>query len=296
MPLSSMTGYARAQGQFEDRTWTWEVRSVNGRGLEVRCRVPPGFESLDLASRKRISDRFSRGNISVTLTVIRAGGGVAVRVNTEVLERLLTLATDLQKRLPDASAPSIDGLLGLRGVIEAAEEELSEDARTAFEAVLLAGLDEAAGALAAMRSEEGARIESVLADHLTRIGDLAVAAGELAAAQPQAVLARLKEQLSALLTAAPPLTEERLAQEAALLAARADPREEIDRLAAHVAAARALTVSTAPAGRKLDFLCQELNREANTLCSKSADVDLTRIGLDLKAAIEQFREQVQNIE
>ncbi len=296
MPLASMTGYARSQGQFEDRAWTWEVRSVNGRGLEIRCRVPPGFEALDLAARKRISDRFSRGNISITLTVIRAGGGTAVRVNADVLERLLALAMDLQERLPAARPPSIDGLLGLRGVIEAAEDELSEAARAALDAALLAGLDEAAGALAAMRREEGARIEGVLAEHLTRIGELAATAGTVAAAQPQAVLARLQEQLSALLTAAPPLTEERLAQEAALLAARADPREEIDRLTAHVAAARSLTGSDAPAGRKLDFLCQELNREANTLCAKSADVELTRLGLDLKAAIEQFREQVQNIE
>lgn len=296
MPLASMTGYARAQGQAETRMWTWELRSVNGRGLEVRCRVPPGFESLDLPARKLVGGRFNRGNISVNLAIGRVAGATAVRVNDEVLDRLVALAAELERRIPAAGPPTVDGLLGLRGVIEPAEEELTEAAWADLEAALMAGLEQAASALAAMRRDEGSRIEPVLVAHLDHIANLARAAGGLAAAQPQAVLTRLREQLAALLDAVPPLTEERLAQEAALLAARADPREEIDRLTAHIAAARALITGGAPAGRKLDFLCQELNREANTLCSKSADVELTRVGLDLKATIEQFREQVQNIE
>lgn len=296
MTLSSMTGFARAQGQLEDRIWTWEARSVNGRGLDIRCRLPYGLESLDAQVRAKIAKRFRRGNISVTLNVHRSGGSSAVRINMEVLDRILSLLPDVQARLPNPSPPSAHGVLGLRGVIETVDEELSEETRAALDAAVLDGMDRIVMDLAAMRDAEGEALTPVLTTHLGRIEELIGAAGNLAASQPEAVMARLREQVTALLSEVPALPEERLAQESALLAARADPREEIDRLQAHTEAARTLLSGSDPVGRRLDFLCQEFNREANTLCSKSADVELTRVGLELKATIEQFREQVQNIE
>lgn len=296
MPLSSMTGFARSQGQIDDRAWTWEVRSVNGRGLDIRLRYPPGFDALDLTIRERIGKRFRRGNVSATLNVQRTGGTAAVRINGEVLDHLLSVLPDVQRRLPDCAAPSPEGVLGLRGVIETTEEDLDDERRSALQNNIIAGLETALSDLAAMRREEGARIATVLAEQLTVLETHVHAARNAAASQPDAILARLIDQIAALTQAIPALPEERIVQEAALLATRADAREELDRLLAHLDAARELLGGGKPAGRRLDFLCQELNREANTLCSKAQDVSLTRIGLDLKATIEQFREQVQNIE
>ena len=291
-----MTGFARAGGQCEACSWTWEVKSVNGKGLDMRLRLPPGFEGMEAAVRERVAALIRRGNMTLSLTVkwTRAGGGF--RLNAGTLEQIIALLPEIQQRLPDASGPTVDGLLNLRGVIEAVDEDIGDEERRVVEADILVGLEDALDSLAIMRGEEGTRLAAVLAAHLEGIGELCARAGSLAAAQPGMIRERLETQVAALLEAVPALPEERLAQEAAVLMTKADVSEELDRLQAHRQAALDLMGEDAAIGRRLDFLCQEFNREANTLCSKSADVELTRVGLDLKAAIEQFREQVQNIE
>jgi uncharacterized protein (TIGR00255 family) len=291
-----MTGFARSQGREGDGSWTWEIKSVNGRGLDLRCRMPPGLEGLDGAIRERAAKRLRRGNLQVGLTVKRESAQGGYRVNRDVLDHLASLLPEIRKRVADLAPPSADGLLALRGVIEVAEDEEDEETKHAFETALLAGFDAALADLAAMREAEGGRLSDIVADQLTAIEELREQAAALAATQPDAIRQRLRDQVTALLDAVPELPEERLAQEAALLAAKADVREELDRLRAHLAAVRELMAGEGAIGRKLDFLCQELNREINTLCSKSADVALTGIGLDLKAVVEQMREQVQNIE
>ena len=296
MPISSMTGFARAEGHEDDFSWTWEVKSVNGKGLDVRCRLPAGLEGVEQPARARIAKRFRRGNISLALTVRWNQVRGSYRVNQAVLDDILSLLPEIRERFPDAGPPHVDGLLALRGVIEPVEDEPSEEARQAAETAVLAGLDEALESLASMRDQEGARLASVLTTHLDGIGRLCAEAEGLAAAQPDAIKERLRIQVAALLDAVPALPEERLAQEAALLMAKADVREELDRLKAHRDAARDLMGGDGAIGRKLDFLCQEFNREANTLCSKSVDLALTRVGIELKAGVEQLREQVQNIE
>lgn len=296
MTLHSMTGFARTQDQALDRSWTWEVRSVNGRGLEVRNRLPAGFEGLEIAVRERVGQMFKRGNFWLTLAVMRMPGQATVRINHALLNDVLAILPGIQKQLPDLRPPSVDGILALRGIVEPVEEDISEERRAALEAGILETLGNALSSLADMRRQEGAYLADVLRDHVRRIETLCADAGALAAAQPGAVLQRIREQISTLVEASSSLTEERLTQEAAALAARADPREEIDRLKAHCEAAVTLLGSNGPVGRRLDFLCQEFNREANTLCAKSVNVELTQIGLELKSTIDQLREQVQNIE
>ena len=296
MTISSMTGFARSEGQTDTSAWTWEVKSVNAKGLDLRFRIPPGFERLEPAIRNRAQERFRRGSVTLSLGVSWNNGNAGFRINREVLEELLAALPEIRKQFPDAGPPSLDGLLGLRGVIEQTAIELSDKDKEAMDAAILASLDAALDALAAMRGEEGGRLESSLVGMLDDIARLADEAETMAAVQPDAIHKRLKAQVQELLDASPALPGDRLAQEVALLASKADLREELDRLKAHQEAARDLVAGSGAVGRKLDFLCQEFNREANTLCSKSQDVDLTRIGLDLKAAIEQFREQVQNIE
>ncbi len=290
-----MTGFARAEGFQDGYAWSWEVRSVNGRNLDVRAKLPPGNEALEMKARALVADRFRRGSISLTLNLARTDRGAAVRVNREVLDRMVVLARELAAET-DAPPPRIEGLLSLQGVIERVEEADTDEARAAREAAMEQSLAEVLDGLAAMRTDEGARLDEAVAGHLARIAELAASATEAAASQPAALRRRLAEQVAALLDARVGVAEDRLAQEAALLATKADVREEIDRLNAHVTAARELMAAGGPIGRRLDFLCQEFNREANTLCSKATDIELTRIGLDLKASIEQLREQVQNIE
>lgn len=295
MAVASMTGYARAEGQHGPLAWTWDVKSVNGRGLDLRVRLPSGWEALELPARERIGARLRRGNVTANLNLTRTAAA-GLRVNTEMVERVAEILRDWQARYPDFAPPRLDAILGVRGVLEegdAAEDD--ERAREAARQALLAGLDAALDALEAMRRQEGGRLHAVLTQRLDEIENLAGRAESSAALRPEALRERLRTQVRALLEAGD-LPEERLAQEAALLATKADVREELDRLKAHVAAARELLAAGGAVGRRLDFLCQEFNREANTLCSKSGDVGLTRIGLDLKAVIDQFREQVQNIE
>ena len=296
-----MTGFARAEGvdapdMHPGLHWAWELKSVNGRNLDVRCRLPVGFEVLESVARAAVADRFKRGNISVTLTLSRGTEPPRVRINRDLLSQLVALVDELKDKVA-AEPPRLDGLIGVRGVVEVVEEEEPTEAqRTVRISRMTETLGRALDSLAAMRHDEGARLAAVIRQHLEAIDHLRQRAAAAAGAQPAALRARLKAQIEALLEASPALPEDRLAQEAALLLTRADVREELDRLTAHVAAARKLLADGGGVGRKFDFLCQEFNREANTLCSKSADVELTAIGLDLKAAIDQLREQVQNIE
>jgi uncharacterized protein (TIGR00255 family) len=295
MTISSMTGFARAEGHAEGLSWVWELKSVNSKQLDLRFRLPPGFDALEIPLRAGLAQRLKRGAVAVTLSMTRTAGGVGVRVNHAALAEVLRLVRDLESQI-EAAPPRLDGLLGLRGVLESAEEAEDEAVRERRQSALLANWEKALAELVAMRLAEGGRLQPTLEARLAEISDLVGAAERSAAAQPAALKARLAELIGALLDASPALPEERLAQEAALLVGKADVREELDRLAAHVAAARELIAEGGAIGRRLDFLCQEFNREANTLCSKSADLALTRTGLALKAAIEQLREQVQNIE
>jgi uncharacterized protein (TIGR00255 family) len=290
-----MTGFARAEGRHDDVAFAWELKSVNGKGLEIRFRLPSGYEALEAPLRAALAQRFKRGNISASLNLTRSAGASPFRVNRQALAEIVAAMDEIGTRVV-AAPPRLDGLLALRGVLESTEAEEEASLREARNAAVLSVCEEALASLAEMRQAEGERLGQILHDHLDEVAGLVRAAKQSAAVQPAAIKARLKSMVDTLLDASPALPEERLAQEAALLVARADVREELDRLEAHNAAARGLLREAANIGRRLDFLCQELNREANTLCSKSADLELTRIGLALKATIEQFREQVQNIE
>ena len=290
-----MTGFARADGHEDGVAWIWEVKSVNSKSLDLRFRLPPGFEALELPLRTGIAQRLKRGAVSVMLSLTRAASGGGLRVNREALAQVVALAQELVAQ-GKAAPPRADGLLGLRGVLESGEEVEDEARRERRQGALLQSFDVALRALATARADEGERLIPALEARLAEIAQHVAAAENSAAAQPQVLRARLAEMLAELLGASPALAPERLAQEAALLVAKGDIREELDRLSAHIVAAQELLAEGGAVGRRFDFLCQEFNREANTLCSKSADVALTRIGLALKAAIEQLREQVQNLE
>lgn len=292
MPLSGMTGFGRAEGALDGWTWAVEARSVNGRNLEVRFKGPPGFDSLERATREAAQARFQRGQVSVSLNARRAEQGVAVSVNVAQLERYLALGAPYLKS-GQAKPPRLDGLLALRGVIEASEPEDSVEAKAALEKAMTFSIGAALDALMLSRQGEGEALTPVLAGLIERIESLVARAEAEAAAQPAILRDRFMRRMAELLEGGVP--EERIVLEAAVLAGKADVREELDRLTSHIAQARQL-MGEAPAGRRLDFLTQEFMREANTLCSKSATTALTGVGLDLKAVIEQFREQVQNVE
>lgn len=292
--ITSMTGFARAEGRHAAVSWVAEVKSVNGRGLDVRCRLPAGFEAVEPVARAEIGKRFKRGTISLTVTMARAGTVGQLRLNRDLLDQVIGLARELQQA-ETVEPLRLDSLLSVRGIIEPAEES-EPDVREALEAMVTGTVVEAVGQLADARLAEGRRLADILATGLASIAQLTEDAANSAAAQPEAIRERLRAQVASFLDAVPPLPEERIVQEAALLATRSDVREELDRLKAHIQAAHALMAEGGAIGRRFDFLCQELNREANTLCSKSSDVALTRIGLALKAGIEQVREQVQNVE
>lgn len=295
MTLSSMTGFARTEGETGDTQWAWELRSVNGRNLDIRCRVPGGYEALDQRVRKEISASFKRGSIQVNLQLKRQGGLSELSVNEAALEQLLKLIGEVSDRV-EAKKPTLDGILGLKGVLDLKEpEETEEESARRFDA-LVEGLQDAIQSLKSARQAEGEAMAIVIADQVKQIKDLTSQASQTADAQPARLKERVETQLAELLEAKPPVAEERLAQELALLITKADVREEIDRLLAHCDAADELLSGSGPVGRKLDFLMQEFNREANTICSKASSVELTRIGIELKTVIDQMREQVQNIE
>ncbi|MBA4335466.1 MAG: YicC family protein [Methylobacterium sp.] len=288
-----MTGFARAAGTVGIHAFAWEIRSVNGRGLDIRVRVPPGLEVLAEAARKRLTGAFSRGTLHVNLQVTSDAGPPRPRINEAALAALLQAV----ERLPASAIvtpPSYDGLLAIRGVVELADE--GEDTLTAVEKPVLTGLEEVVSGLKEARASEGRALEAVLRGHLDTIARLTKDAEAHPARGVDAIRERIAAQVALLLEASQALDPQRLHQEAALLAVKADIREEIDRLHAHVAALRLLLDQGGPIGRKLDFLSQEFGREASTLCAKAGDAGLSRIGLELRTVVDQMREQVQNVE
>jgi uncharacterized protein (TIGR00255 family) len=291
-PLSSMTGFSRREGGVDGLSWVWEARSVNGKSLDLRLRIPPGFERLEAAARVELAKRFRRGNVTLNLSLGRTETASQLRINRDLLDQLIALVREVNG---PAAPVQVDALLGVRGVVESSDGNAAE-LNSAVEAEAAAAILPLLDDLLATRVEEGGRLHAVLAAQIDQIAGLVGQARASAEAQPEALQARLRAQLDLLLEARPPLAEDRLAQELALLVGRCDVREELDRLDAHIGQARGLLSTGAGVGRRLDFLCQEFNREANTLCSKASAVALTRIGLELKAVIEQFREQIQNIE
>jgi len=295
MALVSMTGFAEAQGSREGVRWRWEAKSVNGRGLDLRLRMPPGFDSIEPAARMLASERFRRGSIQATLTMEAPESARGLRVDPAALASAVRIAKEVAAETGLAAA-RIDGLLALKGVVVQDDGTPTDDAaRAKRDAGIVESLAAAFDSLCRARKSEGAKLAALLAAQIAQIERLTGDASALAASQPEALRDKLAAQLGELLESGM-VAEDRLAQEVALLALRGDVREELDRLRAHVQEARVLLASNEAIGRKLDFLAQEFNREANTLCSKSADIALTRIGLALKAAIDQFREQAQNVE
>jgi uncharacterized protein (TIGR00255 family) len=288
-----MTGLARADGRADGVAWAWELRSVNARGLELRFRLPSGWDSLEPALREAAGRSLKRGSVNANLTVRRENEPRLVP-DAAALEQVLAMAMELHRRIPGSAVPRAEALLSLPGVLRPAQAEDAVERGTMD--TVAAGFADALSKLGTARQAEGGRLATVLTGLLDEISALHRQATEQAADQPAAQRARLMDNLAALLRGSPPLPEERIAQEVAMLATRSDVREELDRLASHIDAAHALLAEGAAIGRRFDFLVQEFNREANTLCSKSASAALTATGLRLKAAIEQLREQVQNIE
>jgi uncharacterized protein (TIGR00255 family) len=295
MALSSMTGFARGHGVSGPYSWAWEIKSVNGKGLDVRLRLPPGWDAIEAPARARAAESLTRGSVQASLTVERGGAAPTVRVNEPVLEAILAAVRRLAGKI-EASPPSLDGLLALKGVIEVADAEEREDERRSAESAVIAGFGQVVASLVEMRRREGDALENVLSTRLGELAALTERAERSPGRRPEAIRARLAEQVATLLAQSERFDADRLHQEAIMIAAKADVREELDRLAAHVAQARHLIERGGAVGRRLDFLAQELNREANTLCAKASDVELANIGLELKAAVDQFREQVQNVE
>lgn len=309
MTVASMTGFARKEGtlsraQSDGSTvrwrWVWEVKSVNGRSLDVRFRLPAGLDALEAKVRAELPHHVVRGSLSIGLSLTADSGSVPLRLNEALLAQVLALRDRLAAEQVVVEPLRLEGLLALRGMLEPVEPTAADaEQQAAQEALQIALFDDCRGALKALgaaRLAEGTRLAGIALGHLDQIAELVAEARAVAETQPTALRDRLRAQLTELLGSAPPLSEERLAQEMALVAGKADIREELDRLDAHVSQARDYLTQSGAIGRKLDFLCQEFNREANTMCSKSADLGLTRTGLALKAAIEQLREQVQNIE
>jgi uncharacterized protein (TIGR00255 family) len=295
MTLSSMTGFARASGASEPWRWAFELKSVNAKGLDLRLKVPPGFERIEVEARARLGRALARGACFVTLTAQREGAALQARVNKEVLAAIVSAVKEAAEGA-GLAPPTLDGILAIRGVVEVVESGDDEAALAAACAGALQTLDEAIAALTAMRRVEGAALAAILGERLAAIAALTQAADASPARRPEAIALKLAQSVAALLEAGRGFDENRLYQEAVLLAAKADVREELDRLKTHVEAARELIAGGGPVGRRLDFLAQELGREANTFCAKVNDVTLTTIGLDLRAQIEQLREQIQNIE
>jgi uncharacterized protein (TIGR00255 family) len=295
MALSSMTGFARSHGASGPYTFEWELKSVNAKGFDLRVRLPPGWDELEALAKKRAGEVLSRGTVYANLNVKRTGALTAVRINEEVLASIVKVAGVLAGKI-DAVAPSIDGLLAIKGVIEVVEPESDEAEDTAAKAAAAAAFDQALLDLVEMRQREGGTLGKILWQRMDEIERLAKKAEVAPGRKPDAIKARLAEQIAALLESSDRFDSERLNQEALLIAAKADIREELDRIASHISQAREIIGRGGPIGRRLDFLAQEFNREVNTCCSKSNDIELTNTGLEMKNVVEQFREQVQNLE
>ncbi|MBV8918031.1 YicC/YloC family endoribonuclease [Bradyrhizobium sp.] len=295
MALSSMTGFARSHGASGPYTFEWELKSVNAKGLDLRLRLPPGWDELETYAKKRAAEGLARGTVYATLNVKRANAQSVVKINEEVLASVVKVASQLAGRI-DAVAPSIDGLLAIRGVVEVVEPESNEEEDKAAKAAAAAAFDTALADLVTMRRREGVTLGEILGQRMDEVAGLARIAEATPGRKPEAIRARLAEQVATLLEASDRFDADRLSQEALLMAAKADIREELDRIASHVAQARELIAKGGAVGRRLDFLAQEFHREVNTCCSKSIDIELTNTSLEMKNVVEQFREQVQNLE
>lgn len=295
MTLKSMTGFARSDGGSGPLVWHWEVRTVNGRGFDMRLRLPSGYEALEQKARDIGKKALSRGNCSASLSVKQTAGATRIALNEEVF-RQVAEAANAARRLIEAPPPSLDGLLAIKGVMEFSEDDPDEDELEARHEAMIGDFQTAIDAVVQSRHAEGARLAEVISAQVDEIEALTARIEAAPGRSPEAIRARLAEQLERLLADSAELDPQRLHQEAALLAAKADIQEEVERLKAHVAAARDLIASNEPVGRKLEFLSQEFNREANTICSKANDTEISQGGLAMKAVIDQFREQVQNIE
>jgi uncharacterized protein (TIGR00255 family) len=295
MVLSSMTGFARSHGASGPYVFEWELKSVNAKGFDLRLRLPPGWDELEAFAKRRAAEVLSRGTVYANLSVKRAAPLSTVRINEEVLASIVRVAGMLSGKI-DAVAPSIDGLLAIKGVIEVVEPESDEAEDKAAKQAATTAFDQALAELVEMRQREGVVLGQILLQRMDEIEHLAKRAEAAPARKPDAIKARLAEQIAALLESSDRFDPDRLNQEAILIATKADIREELDRIASHVAQAREMITKGGSIGRRLDFLAQEFNREVNTCCSKSNDIELTNAGLEMKNVVEQFREQVQNLE
>ena len=295
MALSSMTGFARSHGASGPYAFEWELKSVNAKGFDLRLRLPQGWDELEAHAKKRAGEMLARGTVYATLNVKRSDALSTVRINEDVLASILKVASQLAGKI-DAVAPSIDGLLGIKGVIEVVEPERNEQEDRAAKQAAASAFDDALANLVTMRQREGAALGQILTQRMDEMEQLAGKAEAAPGRKPEAVRARLAEQVALLLEATDRFDADRLTQEALLIAAKADIREELDRIASHISQARELIGKGGSIGRRLDFLAQEFHREVNPCCSKSNDVELTNTGLEMKSVVEQFREQVQNLE
>lgn len=295
MALKSMTGFARSDGSEGPVAWHWELRTVNGRGLDIRLRLPNGYEALEQPVRDACKRHMARGNCTVNLSVSHESGTARIALNEELFGQVVEAANRAGAMI-DAAPPTLDGLLSVRGVMEFAEDEPDEAAFEARLEAMMKSLDAALHDMVIARTGEGGRLAAVIGAQIDEIERLTARVEAAPARKPEAIAARLREQIARLMEDASRFDEQRLHQEAVLMAAKADVQEEIERLKVHVAAARELLTGGGPAGRRLEFLAQEFNRETNTICSKSNDTEISQSGLALKAVIDQLREQVQNIE
>jgi len=295
MTLNSMTGFARASGAGAGFRWNWEIKSVNNKGLEVRCKLPSFLDGFDLQIKKVAGGALSRGSVYISLSVERDGDDADFVVHEDRLRTLIDVSAKYAHTKGVHNA-TISALLGIKGVVDLAVRDTSESEREALEGLLIADMDRLLDVLKSARKDEGIRMQQVLVAQLDEIEQLASSARSVAGDRVEAMHRRFRQQLAKLEAVEKPVSDDRLAQEVAMMAVKADIQEELDRLDSHVEEARSLLASKKAVGRRLDFLCQEFNREANTLCSKAGDTALTKIGLDLKALIDQFREQIQNIE
>jgi len=295
MTVSSMTGFARSHGASGPYSFEWELKSVNAKGLDLRLRLPAGWDELEAFAKRRGAEVLARGTVYANLNVKRTGASSSVRINEDVLASIIKVAGQLAGKI-DAVAPSVDGLLSIKGVIEVVEPESDEQEDKAAKAAVAVAFDSALASLVEMRRREGDSLGQILSQRMDEIELLARKAEASPGRKPEAIRARLAEQVAALLATSDRFDADRLNQEALLIATKADIREELDRIASHIAQARELIAKGGAIGRRLDFLAQEFHREVNTCCSKSNDIELTKTGLEMKNVVEQFREQVQNLE
>ena len=295
MALSSMTGFARSHGTSGPYAFEWELKSVNAKGFDFRLRLPAGWDDIEAPARKRAAELLSRGTVYANLSVKRTGTATTIQINDDVLSAILKVAGDISART-GATAPSVDGLLAIKGVIEVVEPESDEAELQAARAAVTASFEQALQSLIDMRKREGTALGQILSQRMDEIEHLAKRAEAAPGRKPEAIKARVAEQVAALLDTSDRFDPDRLSQEAIMIAAKADIREELDRIASHIAQTRELLGKGGAVGRRLDFLAQEFNREVNTTCSKSNDIELTNTGLEMKNVVEQFREQVQNLE